>query len=136
MYNSYYATLKTPYLLLNDHKTFQEHDMQAKSDNKKLEKMAKKKFQLGNFSSVSARKLKCPSSARLGSEPSQLGSTRAGKFQLGLITKLGSYMFSNEMDALFLQFNQNVTTDCNWNYACMQNCYIHCKYLQVQSFRG
>ena len=42
MYNSYYATLKIPYLLLNDHKTFQEHDMQATSDNKKLEKMAKK----------------------------------------------------------------------------------------------
>ena len=37
-------TLKTPYLLINDHKTFQEHDIQAKSDNKNLGKMAKKKF--------------------------------------------------------------------------------------------
>ena len=35
----------------------------------------------------------------------------------------------NDINTLFLQFNQNVTTDCNWNYACMQNCYIHCKYL-------
>ena len=42
---------------------------------------------LSEVSSVSARKLKCPSSARLGSEPSQLGSARAGKFQLGLITR-------------------------------------------------
>ena len=33
-------------------------------------------------SSVSARKLKCPSSAQLGSEPSQLGLARVGKFQL------------------------------------------------------
>ena len=33
-------------------------------------------------SSFSARKLKCPSSARLGSEPLQLGLARAGKFQL------------------------------------------------------
>ena len=39
-------------------------------------------------SSVSARKLKCPSSARLGSEPSQLGLARAGKFQLELITTI------------------------------------------------
>ena len=38
-------------------------------------------------SSVSAPKLKCPSSAWLGSEPSQLGSARAGNFRLGLITK-------------------------------------------------
>jgi hypothetical protein len=37
-------------------------------------------------SSVSAQKLKCPSSARLGSELSQLGLTRAGKFQLELIS--------------------------------------------------
>ena len=37
-------------------------------------------------SSVSARKLKCPSSAWLGSKPSQLGLARAGKFQLELIT--------------------------------------------------
>ena len=36
-------------------------------------------------SSVSARKLKCPSSARLGSELSQLRLARAGKFQLELI---------------------------------------------------
>ena len=52
MYNSYNATLKTPYLLINDHKIFQEHDIQAKSDNKNLGKMAKKnfsaRFQLGN----------------------------------------------------------------------------------------
>ena len=33
-------------------------------------------------SSVSARKLKCPSSAPLGSEPSQPGLARARKFQL------------------------------------------------------
>ena len=38
-------------------------------------------------SSVSARKLKCPSSTRLGSEPFQLGSVQLGKFQLELITK-------------------------------------------------
>ena len=39
-------------------------------------------------SSVSARKLKCPSSARLGSELSQLGLARAGKFQLELISTI------------------------------------------------
>ena len=39
-------------------------------------------------SSVSARKLKCPSSARLGSEPSQLGLAWAGKFQLELISSI------------------------------------------------
>ena len=44
------------------------------------------KWGLGFSKNVSARQLKCPSSARLGSEPSQLGSARAGKFQLGLIT--------------------------------------------------
>ena len=44
-----------------------------------------KKFR---FSTVSARKLKCPSSAPLGLEPSQLGSAQAGKFQLGLITTI------------------------------------------------
>ena len=43
---------------------------------------------VGIVSSVSARKLKCPSSARLSSEPSQLGLARAGKFQLELISKL------------------------------------------------
>ena len=37
-------------------------------------------------SSVSAGKLKCPSSARLGLAPSQLGLARAGKFQLELIS--------------------------------------------------
>ena len=37
-------------------------------------------------SSVLAQKLKCPSSARLGLEPSQLGLARAGKFQLELIS--------------------------------------------------
>ena len=36
---------------------------------------------VGIVSSVSARKLKC-----LGSEPSQLGLARAGKFQLELIS--------------------------------------------------
>ena len=49
MYNSYNAT---PYLLINDYKKFQEHDIQAKSDNKNFGKMAKKnflaRFQLGN----------------------------------------------------------------------------------------
>ena len=40
------------------------------------------------FSSVSARKLKCPSSARLGSELSQLGLARVGKFQLKLISTI------------------------------------------------
>ena len=37
---------------------------------------------LSIVSSVSAQKSKCPSSAQLGSEPSQLGLARAGKFQL------------------------------------------------------
>ena len=37
-------------------------------------------------SSISARKLMCPSSARLGLEPSQLGLARARKFQLELIS--------------------------------------------------
>ena len=41
--------------------------------------------QLG-FSSVSARKLKCPSLAWLVLESSQLGLARAGKFQLELIS--------------------------------------------------
>ena len=39
-------------------------------------------------SSVSAQKLKCPSSAWLGSETSQLGLAQAGKFQLELITTI------------------------------------------------
>ena len=39
-------------------------------------------------SSVSARKLKCPSSVRLGSKLSQLGLARAGKFQLEPITSV------------------------------------------------
>ena len=52
MYNSYNATLKTPYLLINDHKFFLEHDIQAKSDNKNLGKMVKKKFQPGFSSKI------------------------------------------------------------------------------------
>ena len=43
-------------------------------------------------SSISARKSKCPSSARLGSETSQLGLARAGKFQLELISNILSSM--------------------------------------------
>ena len=66
MYNSCNATLKTPNLLIDDHKIFQEHD------NKNLGKIVKKKI----FSSVSARKLKCPSSARLGTFIARLGSSR------------------------------------------------------------
>ena len=66
MYNSCNATLKTPNLLIDNHKFFQEHDIQAKSDNKNVGKIVNKKI----FSSVSARKLKCPSLAWLGSEPS------------------------------------------------------------------
>ena len=46
-----------------------------------------------NFSSVSARKLKCSSSARLGSELSQLRLARAGKFQLKLISRRFQFEF-------------------------------------------
>ena len=54
---------------------------------KKTQKTELKKLYIKkNYSSVSARKLKCPSSARLGSELSQLGLARAGKFQLEPIT--------------------------------------------------
>ena len=42
------------------------------------------------FNWVSARKLKCLSSARLGWEPFQLGSAQLGKFQLELITTVSS----------------------------------------------
>ena len=38
MYNSYNATPKTPNLLIDEHKIFQEHD------NKNLGKIAKRKF--------------------------------------------------------------------------------------------
>ena len=38
MYNSYNATLKTPYLLINDHEIDYEHDIQGKSNNKRLGK--------------------------------------------------------------------------------------------------
>jgi len=41
--------------------------------------------------SVSTRKLKCPSSARLGLEPFQLGLAQLGKFQIKLITKVRGY---------------------------------------------
>ena len=41
-------------------------------------------------SSVWARKLKCPSSVWLGSEPSQLGLARVGKFQLEPISTVNS----------------------------------------------
>ena len=46
------------------------------------------------FSSVSARKLKCLSVARLGSEPFQLGSAQLGKFQLELITTVSNLICS------------------------------------------
>ena len=52
-------------------------------------------------SSVSARLLKCPSSAQLGSETSQLGLARAGKFQLEPITTVFSYCTS------ILLYNRN-----------------------------
>ena len=69
MYNSYNATLKAPYLLINDHKCFQEHDIQAKTNIRKTwEKWLKKIFQLG-FSS----EIKVP----------QLGLTPLGSFTAG-----------------------------------------------------
>ena len=43
-------------------------------------------FDIHIVSSVSAQKLKCP--ARLGLEPSQLGLTQAGKFQLEFISRI------------------------------------------------
>ena len=57
------------------------------------------------ISSVSARKLKCSSSAWLGLEPSQLGLTRAGKFQLELISTiyLSVFWFSAYQISGFLE---------------------------------
>ena len=73
MYNSYNATLKTPYLLINDHKKFQEHDIKAKSDNKNLGKMAKENFfQLGFSSEIEVPQLGW---ARLEPENSSSGSS-------------------------------------------------------------
>ena len=71
---------KTPYFLINDHEIDKNHDIQAKSDNKKLEKKCVKKIvifcQLG-FSS----KIKVP----------QLGSARLGSARLGtFMARLGS----------------------------------------------
>ena len=43
---------------------------------------------VGIVSSVSAQKLKCPSSARLGLETFQLGLAQLGKSRLELITRL------------------------------------------------
>ena len=43
---------------------------------------------------VSARKLKCPSSAWLGSGPFKLGSAQLGKFQLKLITSISTFIFN------------------------------------------
>ena len=65
-------------------------------------------------SSVSARKLKCPSSARLGSEPFQLGSAQLGKFQLELITrvsKLASQSVECNGSALGKK-TKKITTSC------------------------
>ena len=72
MYNSYNATLKTPYLLINDHKFFLEHDIQAKSNKKNLGKMAKKNFQLGFSSEIKVSQLGL---ARLEPENSSSGSS-------------------------------------------------------------
>ena len=44
---------------------------------------------------VSARKLRCPSSAQLGSQPSQTGLAQLGKFQLELITTLNPLISIN-----------------------------------------
>ena len=67
-------TLKTPYLLINDHKTFYEHDIKAKSDNKNLGKMAKNFFfQLGFSSEIKMPQL---GSARLGTFIARLGWSR------------------------------------------------------------
>ena len=63
-------------------------------------------FQLG-FSS----KLKCPSSARLGSENFQLGLARAGKFQLEPITTSHGAMLALILIGLFtLHCKRNKTT--------------------------
>ena len=62
------------------------------------------KFLIGvkkNFSSVSAQKLKCPSSARIGSELSQLGLARAGKFQLEPITTVNDPSLSRHFVSAF-----------------------------------
>ena len=66
-------------------------------------------FQLG-FSS----KLKCPSSARLGSENFQLGLARAGKFQLEPITTKNNFlgkMFSTNM-IFFYSYRQKNKSQC------------------------
>ena len=82
MYNSYNATLKTPYLLINDHKIFRNRIYKQK--NLIIKTWLKKKF----FSSVSARKLKCPSSARLEPENSSSGSSLLSMFFIGGIYAL------------------------------------------------
>ena len=66
----YNSSLKTPYLLINDHEIDYNHVIEVKSDNKNLgKKWVKKNMRffdiqiVGIVSSVSARKLMCPSSA-------------------------------------------------------------------------
>jgi hypothetical protein len=66
----------------NAHKIDYNHDTGSKLENLLL-------FDINIVSSVSAQKLKCPSSSRFVPEPFQLGSAQLGKFQLKLITKLG-----------------------------------------------
>ena len=66
-------------------------------------------------SSVSARKLKCPSSAQLGSEPSQLGLARAGKFQLEPISsRLVPYLIHDSRNSLW-----QVKTKKEGHFGCM-----------------
>ena len=80
-------------------------------DKKKLE--LKKPYIKKKSSSVSARKLKCLSSARLGSESSQLGLARARKFQLEPISKsyiAQIYYYDLQSAGIKVQSTQKATT--------------------------
>ena len=72
---------------------------------------------LKKFSSVSARKLKCPSSGSLELEPSQLGLARVEKFQLELISTKLHCGCGNERKKSFLPFPAESTippAPINW----------------------
>ena len=84
----YNSALKKPHLLINDYEIDYNHVIKAKSWGKNELLRFFDIHIVGIVSSVSARKSRCPSSARLGSETSQLGLARAGKFQLELISSI------------------------------------------------
>ena len=92
-------------------------------------------------SSVSARKLKCPSS-----EPSQLGLARAGKFQLELISNLYQtrpLLYFQSKTYLFVAWNRTIflrkkfieRLNSRWVILCFLDKMCICDHLKFLSVR-